>query len=469
MSEQSKRMLRGSARAATGLVVIGVSVGVAVVLGTGVLAVPGVERGIVSVEVDTSQNATSSLVCAGAFGELGADPKRPTVAVPGGSTQVVVTGEGTTERELEREQPVGSAPLVVDSSARESVAAAERQLVATPTLQGLAASSCAEPAHEQWLVGGATGLGQSATLVIGNPYDVPATVQVTLFDGEGQIDASSSAGVLVPAGSQRIVSINGYAPGRDELVARVDSTGAAVTAALSVSQTVDIRSYAVDTVTRQLVPQTRLVVPGIVNISNHTHSEVGSVAGVDDFPVVVRVLAPGDVSGTAEITALLPDGAAESLGTLEIEHGTVAEFEVSKWPEDAQAVVVDADVPVVGGVFSTVDVAPAHDYYWSAPAPELPAGADVALSVVDSGRLVLANPGDADATVTIVPADEQGEERTVEVPAGTAVEVAAQGRNRLRTTAPVSASVRIVEGAYVASYPVFAPADEATSLTVFPR
>ena len=297
MSEQSKRMLRGSARAATGLVVIGVSVGVAVVLGTGVLAVPGVERGIVSVEVDTSQNATSSLVCAGAFGELGADPKRPTVAVPGGSTQVVVTGEGATERELEREQPVGSAPLVVDSSARASVAAAERQLVATPTLQGLAASSCAEPAHEQWLVGGATGLGQSATLVIGNPYDVPATAQVTLFDGEGQIDASSSAGVLVPAGSQRIVSINGYAPGRDELVARVDSTGAAVTAALSVSQTVDIRSYAVDTVTRQLVPQTRLVVPGIVNISNHTHSEVGSVAGVDDFPVVVRVLVPGDVPG----------------------------------------------------------------------------------------------------------------------------------------------------------------------------
>jgi len=174
MSEQSKRMLRGSARAATGLVVIGVSVGVAVVLGTGVIAVPGVERGIVSVEVDTSQNATSSLVCAGAFGELGADPKRPTVAVPGGSTQVVVTGEGATERELEREQPVGSAPLVVDSSARESVAAAERQLVATPTLQGLAASSCAEPAHEQWLVGGATGafggvvLGTALTVLAGS-------------------------------------------------------------------------------------------------------------------------------------------------------------------------------------------------------------------------------------------------------------------------------------------------------------
>lgn len=467
MSEQSKRYWRGGARAATGVVAIGVAVAVAVVLGTGIVPVPAVERGVVSVEVDTSQNATYSLVCTGAFGELGADPSRPTDAVTSGTSQVIATGSEFTESELQREHADGTAPRVFESPAKQLVAAAETQTVATSTLQGLSASACAEPTHEQWLVGGATGLGQSATVVLGNPYEVPATVQITLYDQDGQTAASTTAGVLVPANSQRIVSLNGYLPNRDSLVARIDSTGAAVTAAMGVSQTVDIRSFAVDTVTRQLAPQTNLVFAGIINVSSHTHTADEAVG--DDFPVVVRVLAPGDDSGSATVTALMPDGTREELGTFEFEHGKVTEFEVLTWPETAQAIAVDSDTPIVGGVFSTVDIAPAHDYAWFSPAPTMPTHTEVPVSVVPGGQLVLVNPGTTAATVTLRPDDGVGDETVVEVPAGAAVTTEAREQSWMTTTAPISAGVRLLNGAFVASYPVLAPAEPATSLTVYPR
>ncbi len=466
MSEQSKRVLRGGARAATGVLIMGASAAVAIVLGTGTVQVPVVDRGVVSLQVDTSQNARIPLVCTGAFAELGADPSLPTTAIPSGDTQLIVTGDTAEPRELSRELPQGSAPRVLDSPADTAVSGAELQHVLTSTLQGLAATSCAEPAHEQWLVGGGTTLGQSATVVLGNPSEVPATVQLTIYDDEGRIDSSRTAGVLVPAGSQRIVAVNGYAPGRERIAVRVESTGAAVTAALGISQTVDIRSYAVDTVTRQLAPATVLVVPAVANPIDREHGVDGDK---DDFPVRVRVLAPGDAKGSAVVRALLPEGRGEVLGTVELDGSRVVELDVPKWDSNVQAIVIEADVPVVGGVFGSADVAPAHDYTWFAPAPALAAGTEFAVSVVPGGELVLANPGPNDATVTLVSEDGLEQRRTVELAAGTAMPVEAREQLRLGSTESISAAVRVVKGATIASYPVLPPAPRSDVLTVYTR
>lgn len=468
MSDQTKRMLRGSVRAVTGVVIIGLSVGAAAVLGSDLIPVPSIERDVVSVTADTSQNARFSLVCTGAFGELGADPSRPTASIPGGTSSVLTTGTPLEERTLEREQPDGSAPTVVDGSANDSLAAAEMQQVKNTTLQGFSASSCAEPVHEQWLVGGATTLGVSSTLVLGNPFEVPATVLITVYDENGEIDSASTAGVLVPAGSQRIVSLNGYAPAREALAVRVESTGAAVTAALSVSQTIDINSFAVDTATRQLTPQPSLVIPGVANFSSDEHVSDGAAPDADGFPVVVRVLAPTE-AGTATVRALTPSGESQDLGTIDFEAGVVTNFEVPSWPANAQAVTVEASVPIVGGVMGSADVPPAHDYAWFAPAPTLPAGVELAASVVLGGDLVVVNPGSAEASVTIRTEGDVAKEQTVKIPAGAAVPVAAKGQLWLTSTEPISAGVRVSSGANIAGYPVLAPIERSKALTVFPR
>lgn len=469
MSEQSKRFWRGGARAATGVLIIGVSVGVAAAIGTGLVPEYGIERGVVSTEVDTSQNSQFSLVCTGSFAELGAEPSRPSASVPSGDSLLVVAGETVSDTELRREIDGGSAPRALGASAGASLAAAEVQQVLTPTLQGLASSACVEPVHDQWLVGGATGLGVSTTLVLGNPFEVAATVQITVYDAEGRVDAASVSGVLVQPGSQQIVSLNGYAPARDRLAVKVESTGAAVSAALGVSQVVDIRSYAVDSVTRQLSPSLTLVFAGVDNISESESSAVGSVETEDDFPVVVRLLAPGGEQGSARLRALSPDGASTDLGTVEFENSQVAEFIVSQWPESAEAIVVDSDAPVVGGVFGSADVAPSHDYAWFAPSPLLPTDKEIAVSITPGGLLVLANPGESDATVQFTPSDGAGEPFEVTLRAGAATAVEAQGQIMIMSDTPISAGVRIVNGAHITGYPVLAPADVDSTLTVYPR
>lgn len=467
MSEQSKRMLLGGARAATGVTIIGVSIAVAAVLGSGVVAVPGLERGVVEVTADTNQNATFSLVCTGAFAELGADPSRPTAAIPSGASTSVITGSPIEQGELAREQADGTPPVVVQGSANDKLAAAELQQVGGSTLQGLTASSCAEPVHEQWLVGGGTTLGQSLTLVLGNSFEVPATVQVSLFDQDGQVDSSRTTGVLVPANSQRIVSLGGYAPDRERIAVRVESTGAAVTAALGASQTVDIRSFSVDTITRQLAPATSLVVPGVANFSSDEHATDGAAPDADPYPVLVRVLSP-EGNGTATVRALKPDGSSQSLGTIDIEAGVVAELSVTTWPQEAQAVVIDATVPVVAGVLGTADVPPAHDNAWFAPAPTLPADTEVGVAVVLGGELVLANTGDAEATVEVA-VEGAAKKKTVTVPAGAALPVEARGQVWLTSSQPISAGVRVMSGPNIAGYPVLAPIERRAAITVFPR
>ncbi|MDI6023777.1 DUF5719 family protein [Leucobacter sp. UT-8R-CII-1-4] len=468
MSEKSKSMLRGSARALTGVAIIGVSVATAALLGSGVVGIPSFERQAVAVTADASQNATYALVCTGSFAELGSDPSRPTAAIPGGSSTVLLTGESLEERVLARETEGGTAPSVIESSADGNLAAAELQQVTTTALQGLSASSCAEPVHEQWLVGGGTTLGQSTTLVLGNPFAVPSTVQVSIFDENGKVDSSRTTGVLVPAGSQRIVSLNGYAPGRESLVVRVESTGAAVTAALGVSQTIDIRSFAVDTATRQLSPEPMLVIPGVANMVTEEKVSDGAAPDTDLNPIQVRLLSP-EGSGTAVISAHDPEGSSTELGTVELKAGVVSDFKVKQWPANAQAIVVEADVPVVGGARGSADVPPAHDYAWFSPAPELPSNSKFGASVVLGGELVLTNPGTEEVTVTVATEGATAPEQTINLPAGAAIPVSGKGQLWLTSTGPVYAGVRILSGPNIAGYPVLAPMERSLALTVFTR
>ena len=92
-----------------------------------------------------------------------------------------------------------------------------------------------------------------------------------------------------------------------------------------------------------------LVVPGVANFSSDEHATDGAAPDADPYPVLVRVLSPEE-SGTATVRALKADGSSQSLGTIDFEAGVVAELSVPTWPQDAQAVTIDATVPVVAGV-----------------------------------------------------------------------------------------------------------------------
>ncbi|MBL3698911.1 DUF5719 family protein [Leucobacter luti] len=465
MSDRS-RILLGSARAVTGLMIVAASA-TAVLLLTSV-SLPSVARAPEPVVVDTTQNTTRTLVCSGAFSVLGADTERPGAAIPTGAPAVTVAGAAAETSALTRAEGGDGLPTVVSAPNAEPLAAAQVQAVGTESLRGVTASACAEPLNEQWLIGGASSLGISTTLSLGNPGTVPATVQLSVYDENGPVDAVQSAGVLVAAGSEQTVSLNGYAPDRERLAVRVVSTGAPVTASLGVGQSSGIEPFAVSSVTRQVEPQTQLVIPGVANRSDHEHGPSDSGEG-DEFPVIVRALAPGTEPGTASVRAVDGKGRSTDLGVIELTPNTVGELSVAVWPEGATALIIESDVPVIGSALGSVTLRSLHDYAWFTPAPATAANAPIAAPVVSGGQLILVNTGDEDAAVTIRAASGKGKDITAKVAAGSGVTVKAPADAVLTSTEPLHAGVRYLNGGDLAGYPVLAPDPRDGELTVYTR
>ncbi|WP_336659047.1 DUF5719 family protein [Leucobacter sp. USHLN153] len=460
------RFLRGGARAVTGLVVI--AAGAAALLLVSTLELPSVEREPVAVTVDTTQQTTRSLVCAGAFAELGADTARPGVAIPGGEPAVSTAGDPSGTAALARTEGNGGLPAVITAPESEPLAAAQTQSLDTVNLRGAAASSCTEPLNEQWLIGGGSSLGVATTLSLGNPGTVPATVSVTVFDESGEVDAVQTAGVLVAPGTQQSVSLNGYAPDRERLAVRVVSTGAPVVAHLGVAQSSGIDPFGISGVTSQREPQTEVVIPGIANARGDDQGPSDSGEG-DAFPMLVRALAPGDEEGNVSVRAIDDDGRATDLGTLTLVPRAVGELSVTEIPRGTNALVLDADVPVIATAMGSAGDEENHDFEWFAPAPQLAAKDRVAVPVASGGRLVLANSGDSGADVELQRADGKGKATRVSVKPGATRVITVSSPSILTSSQPVSAAVRMFSGSTIAGFPIVAPDPRDASLTVYTR
>lgn len=451
-------------RAAVGAVVVAVAATAVVLIGS--LDLPTVEREPVSLTADTTHNTERTLVCDGGFAELGADPSNPDVAVPTGAPVLARAGVKPETSELTRATGGPGLPAVLKAQGDELLAAAQLQDVSTETLRGAVASACAEPLNEQWLIGGSTDLGVTTTLNVGNPGSVPATVQVTVFDDAGEVSRVQTAGVIVGPGTQHTISLNGYAPDRARLAVRVTSTGAPVTAALSVGHRVGLESFGVSSVDRQAVPGTDLVISGITNAAGGKQGPSDAGEG-DPYPVTVRAFAPGGVATLATVRALDGRGHATALGEIELAANAVGELIVPTWPEGASAIEVSAPEPVIASALGSAEAGGAHDYEWFAPSPVIPAGQSVAVPVVQRGSVVLVHPGEGTVEVTVTNA--KGKSKVTKLSPGAARTVAVGNNSTIVATGDIYAGVRYVEGANIAAYPVLPPSSRDGSLTVYTR
>src|SRR5690606_6102404 len=138
------------------------------------------------------------------------------------------------------------------------------------------------------------------------------------------------------------------------LAVRVTSTGAPVTAVLGVAAVDGLNPVGAASVTRQLRAETHVVIPGIANFDDHQHDEApGHGDEVDRFPVLVHALATSDRDAAAQVVAIDDAGARTELGTLELRAGAVASLLVPSWPERANAVVIESEVPVYAAAYGT--------------------------------------------------------------------------------------------------------------------
>lgn len=252
-------------------------------------------------------------------------------ALPGRGLASVVTAP----------QPLLAAVVHADGGQDRPVALAGSVVTQTSAgdLRGLVAASCRPASGETWLVGGSTALESSARLVLQNPGQTPATVSIAVWGPTGPVDLAAATDVLVPAGAERSVLLEGLAVEQPRIVVRVTSTGGTVSAYLQDSALSGLVPAGVSDVVGGQEPTLRQVVPGV------------AVAGGDGDPAVLRLLVPGADDGTVRVSVLGTDGSTVLPGAdaLALVGGDVLDVPLGGLAAGTYTLVVDSDVPVVAG------------------------------------------------------------------------------------------------------------------------
>lgn len=455
----------GTARTAVG---IAVAIGVVVAVGAAVVAPwPTYRSPAVSVVADPVPTDTV-LACSGpilAAGRLTEDAAAVTVAADAPVVTGTAAGGATEEFTLAAPDVRDSAGVpayvsrVQDREVAPLAAASAGSLVADD-VRGLAADACRPALFDSWLVGGAATTGAADLVVIANPGDVAATVQITVYGTDGAVQPPGGEGLTIPARTQRVIPLSGLALGQEGPVVRIAAEGAPVRASLQSSLVRTLVPLGVDQQSAIAEASPVQVVPDVV-------VTVGpGEAGASDATTILRVLAPAtDATATVRVIPLdVSDDVEES--TVPLSAGVPVDAELGGLPVGRYAVVVEADADVVASVWQSAG----SDFAWLTSAPALTSPAQFAVAAGAEGVLQVANTGDADATIVLTPLSGDSAETTLAVAAGAVarIRLPASSTWMLDPSGPVHAGVTLSGTDVLAGYAVWPEDAVAGAITVHP-
>ena len=471
-------MSRLSAARTAGFVIGGVVAAASLVGAAGLiwLDLPGLTRD--TVEVSAQPPAAASVAtCAGPLLASGRDATQAALLTDAAPQAVTAASSANGEvAEATLAAPdvsggAGSASLTAPPSPdgdRVDLAAAGSSTVRADDATGFAASACTRAEMESWLVTGTGTTGSADLVVLGNPGDVASLVTLSVYGASGLVQPAAGKGIVVPAGTQRVVPLAALALGEENPVVRVTAAQAPVQAALQSSLTRVLAPIGIDQSAAVAAPATTLVIPGV------TVTVAPGEAGASDVSTYLRLVAPS-TDGTATVT--VRGGAVGSGGsgttaqtqTIPVAAGVPLQLDLSGLAIGTYTVGVEATTPVTGAVWSTTGSAAGSDFAWYTPAPELAAQTLVA---------VAAGPG---AVLTVTSATEQvvtldggaagGGDDQLRLAAGgsVSVPVTANATYRVRADAPVRAAVSYSGTGSLAGYPVPSGDAAESAIRVYPR
>ena len=403
---------------------VGAAVSLLIVAGTFLIVtmpVPSVERSTLSTTT-RPEPATSVLSCAGPLVAAGRDVD-DVAALQIAATQSVVSGTAAGSPEAtagEIASAVPDGPPIATFAAepvdrmRTDVAAAGSSRVAAEDLAGFAASACTPPAMETWLSAGSGLTGASDLVVLANPGDVAARVDLTVFGSQGRETPDAGANILIPPGEQRIVPLASLALGETSPVVLVSATQAPVQAVLQSTLTRTLVPVGVDQGGATGLPRAQQTIPAF--------SAVGG--GDEPTNTMVRLLAPSDDT-TAAITVTPVGGAstAASFSDLALTAGVPIEVDLNTLPEGRYRVEVDAGAPVVASVHTSTGADAGSDFAWYGTADDIRVPSLLAVADGPAPQLALVNPGGKEVAAVLTDGAGAGEPREVRVPASGSVSV----------------------------------------------
>ncbi len=413
-------------------------------------------------------------VCAGPLLLAGGGETASTASAVG-AEQIVRDVQGGDETSL---RPPSSGGLVAGASAglvlrlpvvdeATGLGAAQSQTAAGEDVAGFAAADCVEPGNDQWLLGGATITGRSSLLVLSNPDEVEAVVDLDVLTETGAANVAGMDGIVVPPGTQQVLPLAAFAPGAEALAVHVTSRGGQIAASLQQTTVRVLEAGGADITAGGAAPAVEQIVTGLRVTGGERVQERSGEPDWADLAAVVRVVVPGETPANVDVAVLPAAGSgtdAEPILQAEVPPGEVGDLVLPGLVDGTYTLRITADQPIVAAARSAVlDEEGAADFAWQAASS--PLGDEAAVVVPDgpSPQLVLANSGAEERTVLV-----DGADLTVRAGGSSVVDVDGGATVRLADAEGLRAGVVFADAARIAAFPVEAPAPVAGSIRIRP-
>jgi hypothetical protein len=198
---------------------------------------------------------------------------------------------------------------------------------------GLASVRCAEPGSDLWFLGpGQQNGGSQVQLDLMNVDSTAASVDVSVINDGGQVEAGNDNGITVPAHQTVTESLSSVARGSGVMAIEVHTSIGRVAADVSV-ESHGVTSWLPGTA----APSTQLVIPGV--------PPSGSTAGL-------FLANPGNSTAHVTVTAITPQGHIRPFGSESVDlPGQSASYvALSPLGGTTAALQITSNVPVTGAV-----------------------------------------------------------------------------------------------------------------------
>jgi hypothetical protein len=275
---------------------------------------------------------------------------------------------------------------------------------------GLASVRCAEPGSDLWFLGpGQQNGGSQVQLDLMNVDSTAASVDVSIINDGGQVEAGNDNGITVPPHQTVTESLSSVARGSGVLAIEVHTSIGRVAADVS-AESHGVTSWLPGTA----APSTRLVIPGV--------PPSGSTAGL-------FLADPGPSTAKVTVTAITPQGHISPFGSQSVDlPGQSASYvALSPLGGTTAALQITSNVPVTGAVVVPGSSGPGVLTAATAPISEQAIVAGNTSGAGMAASVLLSAPGAAARVrlTEIAPASRAGANGTSSVTASQVVSVKA--------------------------------------------
>lgn len=266
-----------------------------------------------------------------------------------------------------------SSPAVVGAdpigNEKASLAANLNYSATDGDLRGLAVAQCQQPGNDAWLLGANTALGRTAVLNLSNASETPATVNLDLFGGQGQIQAPGARGLLIAPGTTRSVNLAGLAPNQADLAVHVRSTGGPVAGTIQQSVLRGLVPGGVEYLSAGAAPSTLQVMAGVDIQDAAAVQALGTKSGFADAVPALQIAVPGSADAVVQVKLYGANGERQipNGGVVTVKGGTVSTLKLDGVPSGSYTVTASSDVSFVASTRITrgAKADSSTDFAWS--------------------------------------------------------------------------------------------------------